>query len=207
MSDPRTALVGAGYDAMAETWAAWSSRVASDPRRDWLADLIALLPADGRVLELGCGNGTSETHELAESFRLTGVDLSCEQLRRARARIPNAEFVHGDIVSIEFEPASFDGVCAFYVLNHVPRELLPKLFSRVLTWLKPGGVFLASLGTGDESNWQGEWLGVPMYFSSFPAETNTRLIAEAGFTLVRDELVTIDEPEASVEFQWILAKR
>ena len=207
MSDPRTALVGAGYDAMADTWETWSSRVANDPRAAWLAELTALLPDSGGVLELGCGNGTAETRELARQFRLTGVDLSAEQLRRARMRIPGAEFLHGDLVELEFPVASFDGVCAFYVLNHVPRELLPALFARIHRWLRPGGVFLASLGTTDERDWHGEWLGVPMYFSSFPAETNTQLISDAGFEAVRDEVVAIAEPEGNVEFQWILATR
>ena len=82
MSDPRTALVGAGYDAMADTREAWSS-------------------------------------ELAERCTLT--------------------VVHGDLTTIAFDEASLDGVCAFYVLNHVPRELLPGLFERVRTWLRPGG--------------------------------------------------------------------
>ncbi len=207
MSDPRTALVGAGYDRMADTWEAWSARVKSDPRREWLAELVALLPAGGQVLELGCGNGTDETKELAASFRLTGVDLSSEQLRRARQRVPGADFVQADIATVEFDPASFDGVCSFYVLNHLPRELLAALFTRLYTWLRPGGVFLASLGIGDQRGWHGEWLGVPMFFSSFPAETNTRLIVAAGFELLRDEVVSIDEPEGSVEFQWILATR
>jgi SAM-dependent methyltransferase len=207
VSDPRTALVGAGYDTMADAWEAWSARVKSDPRREWLAELIARLPAGGQLLELGCGNGTEETRKLAASFQLTGIDLSSEQLRRARHRVPSADFVQADIATVEFEPASFDGVCAFYVLNHFPRDLLAALFGRVQTWLRPGGVFLAALGVGDEEGWHGEWLGVPMFFSSFPAETNTRLIVAAGFEPLRNEVVAIDEPEGSVQFQWILATR
>jgi hypothetical protein len=50
-------------------------------------------------------------------------------------------------------------------------------------------------------------LGAPTFFSSFPPETNTRLLAEAGFTLLRDELVTISEPEGPATFQWVLARR
>ncbi len=67
MSDPRTKLVGAGYDAMADVWEEWSTRVADDPRGEWLAKLVALVPAGGLVVELGCGNGRAET---LESFEL-----------------------------------------------------------------------------------------------------------------------------------------
>lgn len=205
MSDPRTALVGAGYDAMADTWEAWSARVTEDPRRAWREKLVALLPEGADVVELGCGNGTEETRELAARFNLTGVDLSSEQLRRARERVPRATFVQADLTSVSFDESSLNAVCAFYVLNHVPRELLPGLFARVRSWLRPGGLFLATLGASDVEGWEGEWLGVPMYFSGHEPETNRALLAE--FELLADEVVSIREPEGPVSFHWILARR
>jgi SAM-dependent methyltransferase len=207
MSDPRTALVGAGYDAMADTWESWSAQVSDDPRHDWLESLLAVLPEDAAVVELGCGNGTRETRELAARARLTGVDLSEEQLRRARVSVPDAEFLRGDLTTIEFDDASLDAVAAFYVFNHVPRELLPAVFARIHRWLVPGGHFLATLGATDLDAWEGEWLGVPMFFSGHDPEMNRRLLREAGFTLVRDEPVTIAEPEGGVTFHWVLARR
>jgi hypothetical protein len=46
-----------------------------------------------------------------------------------------------------------------------------------------------------------------MYFSSFPPDENTRLLRGAGFRLLRDEVVTIHEPEGDASFQWVLARR
>ena len=204
MSDPRTALVGAGYDAMADMWERWSAEVSNDPRHAWLRKFVDGLPDDAEVVELGCGNGT-ETRALAERFRLTGVDLSAEQLRRARARIPGATFIEADLTTVSFAPRSLDGVCAFYVLNHVPRELLPALFVRVHDWLRPGGLFLATLGANDVENWEGEWLGVPMYFSGHDPARNRELLS--AFDLLGDEVVTISEPEGPVSFHWILGRR
>jgi cyclopropane fatty-acyl-phospholipid synthase-like methyltransferase len=207
VTDPRAQLVAAGYDAMADEWERWAGRVAHDPRAEWLDELVRRLPAGARVVELGCGGGTRETAVLARRFRLTGVDLSHEQLRRARARVPEAEFVLADLTAVEFEPGSVDAVTAFYSFNHVPRELLGDLFARIRSWLGPDGLFLAALGTGDTEGWMGEWLGTTMYFSSFPPETNSRLLRDAGFELLRDEVVTIREPEGDVAFQWVLARR
>ena len=68
VSDPRTALVGAGYDAMADTWEEWSSSITDDPRRAWLQRLVERLPDGADVVELGCGNGTAETRELAAAL-------------------------------------------------------------------------------------------------------------------------------------------
>ena len=207
MTDPRTALVAAGYDAMVDTWETWKEQIADDPRADWCDELVARLPRGARVVELGCGGGTDETRILAERFRLTGIDLSVEQLRRARERVPGAEFLHGDITELELDPGSIDAVAAFYVLNHVPRELLAGLFARVHRWLVPGGLFLATLGATDLPGWTGEWLGQPTYFAGFVPEENRRLLAEAGLALDRDEFVTIHEPEGEAPFHWVLATR
>jgi cyclopropane fatty-acyl-phospholipid synthase-like methyltransferase len=205
VTDRRTALVAAGYDAMADTWESWSAKVSEDPRAQWLDRLVSRLPEGARVVELGCGNGTAETRTLADRFELTAVDLSVEQLRRARERVPQATFVHADLTSVVFAEGSVDAVCAFYVLNHVPRELLPELFERVRAWLKPGGLLLATLGASDLESWEGDWLGVPMFFSGHDPSRNRELLGR--FELIDDEVVTIREPEGEVSFHWILARR
>jgi SAM-dependent methyltransferase len=205
MSDARTQLVADGYDTMADTWEQWSSHIGNDPRRDWLGKLVARLEPGSTVVELGCGNGTAETRVLAERFDVTGVDLSEEQLRRARERVPRMKFVQADVTSVEFAESSLDAVCAFYVFNHVPRELLAVVFERIHRWLRPGGLFLASLGASDVEGWHGDWLGVPMYFSSFTPERNRELLA--SFTMLEDEVVTISEADGEATFQWVLARR
>jgi cyclopropane fatty-acyl-phospholipid synthase-like methyltransferase len=40
------------------------------------------------VLELGCGAGVPDTQRLASHFRVTGIDISAEQVRRARTAVP-----------------------------------------------------------------------------------------------------------------------
>lgn len=207
MTDPRTRLVGDGYDAMADTWEAWKAKITHDPRQEWCDELLARLEPGARVVELGCGGGAPETVALAERFRLTGVDLSREQLRRARARVPGADFVEADFTELELEPGSVDAVASFYAFNHVPRELLPALFARIRGWLVPGGLFLTALGARDLSGWTGDFLGAPSYFSGYEPETNRRLLVEAGFELLRDEVVTIREVEGDATFHWVLARR
>ena len=66
---------------------------------------------------------------------------------------------------------------------------------------------MSALGTGDTEGWVGEWLGTRMFFSSYPPEANTRLLREAGFELLRDEVVAFEEPEGPATFQWILGRR
>jgi SAM-dependent methyltransferase len=206
VTDPRTALVGRGYDAMIDTWEAWSSQIDDDPRHELAADLASRLESGARVLELGCGGGTPETRMLATRFELTGVDLSERQLERARERVPGATFMLGDFTALDFDSGSFEAVVAFYSWNHVPRELLPGLLGRVRDWLAPGGWLLTAFGTIDEEAWTGDFLGAPSFFSSFPPERNSALVQASGFAIERDEVVEIAEPEGPQRFQWILAR-
>jgi ubiquinone/menaquinone biosynthesis C-methylase UbiE len=99
--DPRTELVGRGYDAIGERFAEWRDRVVGDPRREWEEELVSRLQGGGRVLELGCGAGVPDTQRLAARFRVTGVDISAEQVRRARSAVPQAEFVQADFTALE----------------------------------------------------------------------------------------------------------
>jgi cyclopropane fatty-acyl-phospholipid synthase-like methyltransferase len=208
VSDPRVETVARGYDRRADTFAAWRGRIEGDPRSEWCSELTSRLPDSARVLELGCGDGsTAETRELAERFRLTGVDVSAEQLRRARANIPGAELIHADFLELALPAGSFDAVCSFYVFNHVPRELLGPLLARIAGWLRPGGLMLNAFGASDLPGWTGEWLGAETFFAGFEPPENSRLVEAAGLTILRDEVVQLVEPEGPVQFQWILAQR
>jgi ubiquinone/menaquinone biosynthesis C-methylase UbiE len=206
VSDPRTRVVEHGYDRIADDFAEWRDRIVGDPRGWWLEQLTSRLPEGARVLELGCGRG-DDARGLASRFEVTGVDISSEQIARARERVPNATFVQADFTAPDFDPGSFDAVAAVYVLNHVPRDLLELLLGRIHTWLVPGGLLLASFGASDIEAWVGDWLGTTMFFSSFPRETTSRLLDEAGFERILDELAPMEEPDGAVEFHWVLARR
>jgi len=159
------------------------------------------------VLELGVGAGVESSRILAEQGRLTGVDLSREQLRRAGERLPGATLIHGDFTEVELPQERFDAVVSFYVLNNLPQEELGPLLRCVAGWLRPGGWFLASLPSSDNPGWRGEWLGTEMFFAGCDPETNRRLTEEAGLEVVRDERETMIEPEGEVRWQWLLARR
>ena len=120
---------------------------------------------------------------------------------------PEASFVHGDLADVDFPSESFEGVTALYSISHVPREAHGPVFERVSRWLVPGGLFVATLGAGDDPGWIGDWLGQPMFFSSHDADSYRRLLAAANFDLLIDDIMETPEPEGSVPFLWVLAQR
>jgi SAM-dependent methyltransferase len=199
-------IVRSGYDAVATAHLEWLSQIEGDPRLYYLEQLATRLVTGASVLELGCGAGVPITVHLADRFDVVGVDLSETQLSLARERLPDTTFVPADMTT--FTPdRRFDAVVAAYSITHVPRSAHSELFAQIASWLEPGGFFLASLGAAGCPDTVEEWLGVPMFFSSFDADENRRLLVRAGFDLLIDDVVTMREPEGPATFLWVLCRR
>ena len=199
-------VVAEGYDRVADRYLAWS--VNGPTRLAYLDRLLRLLPESSDVLELGCGAGEPVARRLSERHRVIGIDLSPEQISRARSTVPDADFLIGDMTQLVFEPRSFDAVVAFYSIIHVPRTMHTDLFQRIASWLRPDGLLMVTMGVEDAPGTvEEEWLGVPMYFSHFNAPTNRSIVQRAGFVIESAEVVEDDENGRPVPFQWIVARR
>ncbi|HEV8488214.1 MAG TPA: class I SAM-dependent methyltransferase [Candidatus Limnocylindrales bacterium] len=205
-NDPKR-IVAAGYDAMAQRYLEWSALRPSATRLHYLDRAIELIPPGADVLELGCGAGVPMTRALADGRRVTGVDISAAQVDLARRNVPAATFIEADMTSLDFPVASFDAVVAFYSLTHVPRDEQPALLRRIRGWLRPGGVFLASMGADSSPDEvEDDWLGVPMFFSHFGARRNRRLVEEAGLVVEESNIRSEPEDRHDARFLWIVAR-
>ena len=201
-------IVAEGYDRIAERYFAWSDERPSAVRLAWLDRALAVIPPDTDVLDLGCGAGVPMTRALARDRRVTGVDLSSRQLELARANVPEAAFRQADMTALDLPTASLDAVVAFYSLTHVPVAELAGLLAAIHGWLRPGGVFLGSMGAYDSPDEvEDDWLGVPMFFAHPGAKRNRALLRAAGFEL---ETATVEEePEDrhDASFLWVVARK
>ena len=206
MHTKQSQIVAAGYDEIADAYLHWTST--STLRLRWLETLSASLPSCARILDLGCGAGVPLAPFLADrGHHIIGVDGSARQIELARRNELRAEFMVADMTTVEFNPASFDAVTAFYSITHVPRDLHLALLERIYGWLRPGSIFLASLGNDDTPSWTGEWLGTTMHFSHFDAATNRLLVEQAGFVVDRAEIIGEEEEARTVRFLWVVAHK
>jgi SAM-dependent methyltransferase len=183
-------IVRRGYDAVSVRYDQASGGGAK--YRPWLDQLRDRLPSGGAVLDLGCGSGLPVARDLAAAgYHVTGVDLSDVQVRRARDLVPGATFVRADASTVQFDAASFDAVLSFYALIHLPLEDQPPLLERIASWLRPGGLFVATTGYWAWTGVQEDWLGggAPMWWSQADAGTYRSWITQAGLTVEQEEFV------------------
>jgi SAM-dependent methyltransferase len=108
---------------------------------------MPLVPAGGPVLDLGCGNSVPGMRLLAESFDVTGVNNLTVQIARSRDLVPTAHFILADMAALDFPPASFDAIVAFFALIHLLLGKQPLMPNQMADWLAPGGVALLALST------------------------------------------------------------
>ena len=205
--DGQTRVVRDGYDRLAPRFSPACFGTPDETYHPWLESVTAGLERGAPVLDLGCGNGRPAALRLAErGFRAWGVDISSEQLSRAREAVPDAEFIEADLAAVDFGPASFDAITAFYSIIHVPLDKQPALFARITGWLRPSGRFAAVLGhtawTGEERDWL-ETPGVTMRWSHADAETYRRWLVDAGLEVLAQRFV----PEGDSGHEFFLARR
>lgn len=115
------------------------------------ADLLAAVPAAElkTAVDLGCGTG-NVTRLIAgrwPSARVTGVDSSAEMLSRARATLPEVEWVAADIAT--WSPgAPVDLLFSNAALHWLPDH--DQLFARLVGCVRPGGVLAVQM----PRNWE-----------------------------------------------------
>ena len=106
---------------------------------------LASLPIGSRVLDVCCGTGASAlpaAEVVGPTGKVIGVDLAKQLLELARTkavqrRLGNIEFDVGDMLSMRFPAASFDGVVCVFGIFFVTdmAKAVSELWSRV----RPGG--------------------------------------------------------------------
>jgi len=194
-----------GYNAIADRYLAERRRDSEDIHL--LNEFTSRLPANANILDAGCGAGIPITRILSERFRVTGVDFSEAQIELAKKHVPNAAFICRDMTRLDFPENTFDGICSYYAIIHIPREDHQSLLANFHRMLKPGGFVLLCLGTEhliDDVN--DNYLGTRMYWSHYDTETYLKILNDCSFSIIWSRNVA-DETCEGGEHLFVLAKK
>ena len=162
-------------------------------------DFAALQPGES-VLDLGSGSGMDlflAGIHVDETGTVTGVDMTDEQVRKARKLAEdngfhNVEVRHGHIESLPFDDESFDVVLSNGVINLSAEK--KRVFEEAYRVLKPGGRLalsdIISESQMPESIKNDENLWAACIGGAEQVDQYTSLIEQAGFEVedVRDNV-------------------
>jgi ubiquinone/menaquinone biosynthesis C-methylase UbiE len=129
----------------------------------WVFDRLLALPANAKILELGCGPGylwMENASRLPSTWDITLSDLSAGMIDSAWRNLVvtgrNYKFKEIDAQEIPFEDGTFDAVIANHMLYHVPDR--PKALAEIRRVLKDNGKFMAATVGGNHLNEMGAWI-------------------------------------------------
>jgi ubiquinone/menaquinone biosynthesis C-methylase UbiE len=130
----------ARYDGFA--W--WYDEHLAAPFRAAGDEALERLPGAGagRCLDLCCGTGTHLEALCALGWRVTGVDISVDQLRIARQRAAGlpVELVQGDAERLPFDDELFDAVVSMF--SHTDVDDFSAVLREAARVLRPEGVLV-----------------------------------------------------------------
>ena len=112
-----------------------------------LKETQAYFRPDMRVLEFGCGTGTTAIHHAPHVRHIDAIDISENMLEIGRSKakaagVDNVTFTRGTLIDFGAEAASVDAVLGLNILHLLPdRQATIAEAARIL---KPGGIFVTS---------------------------------------------------------------
>jgi len=134
------------WDGIAERYAA--QPIANmEAYEETLARVRALLKPDHKVLEVGCGTGTTALKLAGNVAHITASDIAGKMIEIANGKaaaegIANVHFVQATPMDAALdEGAPYDVVLAFNLLHLV--EDRPSALRRLAGLLRPGGLFIS----------------------------------------------------------------
>ncbi|MFC5138338.1 class I SAM-dependent methyltransferase [Actinomycetospora rhizophila] len=135
-----TGRLGAELD-LTEGYARWAATYDRPLRLFGLEEppvrrLLDALPA-GEMLDAACGTGRWASHLAGRGHTVIGVDRSPAMLDLARAKLPDARFLHGDLTRLPLDDGSVDAAVCALALVHVPD--LGVAFGELARVVRPGG--------------------------------------------------------------------
>ena len=103
-----------------------------------------------KILDLGCGMGHYSTYMYNKGFNVTGIDFSKEMLKIAKKNNNHIEFIEADICDLsKLENNKYDGIVMAYVLQHLSKEEVKRLFDEINNHLQPESKLLLFLREGN----------------------------------------------------------
>jgi SAM-dependent methyltransferase len=173
------------YERHARDWDADRNRYV-DPWNDkpWHDRFVTTLPDGGvTVLDLGCGSGAPVAKYLVEcGLQVTGVDSSPTLISLCRGRLPDHEWMVGDMRLLQLS-RRFHGILAWDSFFHLTPDDQRRMFDVFARHAAPSAALMFNTGPAHGEG-VGSYRGDPLYHASLNPNEYTALLGSIGFEVI-----------------------
>ena len=184
---------------------AWAGDRQNSPWNDkvWHDRFAEALAPGESVLDLGCGSGFPvAAHLHAHGLKVTGVDSSPTMISLCRRRLPDQEWIVGDMRELSLD-SRFAGILAWDSFFHLDHAGQRAMFAVFAVHASPGARLMFNTGPlhGEAI---GDYRGDPLYHASLASGEYRSLINRSGFETI-DHVV--EDPRAGGRTVWLCRSR
>jgi SAM-dependent methyltransferase len=171
-----------------ECLARWGKRTHRRPPllRKW----VKSLPAESRILDLGCGGGRDTDDLDRHGYCVVGVDRTSALLSAGRCRYPSLPLIRADLRHLPFQAMSFDGLWAAASLMHLPKREARRVLADLYRLARPGGLFAATVTYGVKSRLVTNGWVPGRYFARWRKAEFARAVRRAGWTILELQVIS-----------------
>lgn len=167
--------------------------------KTWLDHFLSYVPETGTVLDLGCGMAEPIARYIVASGRsVIGVDTSQSMIAMARARLPDCEWIVGDMRELALG-RRFEGILAWDSFFHLPADDQRAMFRRFAGHANAGAPLMFTSGTSF-GEVMGVYHGEPLYHASLDASEYVKLLEHHRFRVRRH---VAEDPECGDHTVWL----
>lgn len=148
--------------------------------------VIDLIPKNGNVLDLGCGNGYPyDYYFCSKGFNLLGVDFCKKHIDEAKNRNVSGSYLVGDIETYKIDK-KYDLIMMLFSLLHLPREQHGKILQNIYNHLNDKGVFILTLRDEDAGiiKYKDNFCNQEMMWSYYDYKTYIDILSKIGFKVI-----------------------
>ena len=164
------------------------------------ADPIFRYKNQGKILDIGCGDGSLIKYLKYEGWEAYGLDFQEVSSRYARENL-NLNVFTGKLEEVEFDEEFFDIIILFHVLEHLddPSSVLKK--AKLL--LKKDGYLLIEVpnfNSFESKLFRSKWVGIsaPLHLYHFNTKSLKSMLEKCGYKTIDIKFRNYNQKKATV---------
>jgi len=196
MSDPAEKIIGL-YDRNAAHYDKDRLRVLFE--KIWLDRFLALLPAAGAILDIGCGMAEPiARYFITAGHALTGIDSSPAMIDICKSRFPNHDWRVADMRTLALG-RRFDGLIAWDSFFHLSHDAQRAMFPIFRAHAAPHAALMFTSGPA-HGEAIGSYRGEALYHASLDEAEYVELLDRNGFAVVAH---VANDPDCDRRTVWL----